>query len=184
LQNAKGTGDLYLTLSDINAPSMIGTHHEAQSGTRDNDLIDLLQTRWKGQNHTMKIRWPYILCLATILLLSSCARPTVVLDRVFVRNATDDKITDVKIHHEPSAWVGSVNAILPQKSYDIGFSGQPLLTRQASVSWRDGDDRPWSLAIELPDKPADAERPSMSLVYIIYPSGRVDVHLLESVKIK
>jgi len=132
----------------------------------------------------MKIRWPYILCLATTMLLSACARPPVVLDRVFVRNATNDRITEVKIHHEPSAWFGSANTILPQKSYDIGFSGQPLLTRQASVSWRDGDNRPWSLAIELPDNSAGGESPSMSLVYIIYPAGRVDVHLLESVKLK
>jgi len=105
------------------------------------------------------------------------------LDRVYVKNATSSKITDVRVSHEPAKWFGTVNSILPQKSLDIGFAGQPILARKAFVSWRDGDELEWTLDIELPyDQPLEKEGRPMSLIYIIYPSGRLDVHLLESVK--
>jgi hypothetical protein len=124
-------------------------------------------------------------CFSVFWALTACAKSPAMLDRVFVRNATTSKITDVKIHHEPSAWFGSVNTILPQNSLDIGFANQPVMTRTASVSWCDGDSQKWSLTVELPDhQNAGAEGRPMSLIYIIYSSGRVDAHLLESIKVK
>jgi hypothetical protein len=75
--------------------------------------------------------------------------------------------------------------ILPQNSLDIGFANQPVMTRTASVSWCDGDSQKWSLTVELPDhQNAGVEGRPMSLIYIIYSSGRVDAHLLESIKVK
>lgn len=125
------------------------------------------------------------ICFSVFWALTACAKSPAMLDRVFVRNATTSKITDVKIHHEPSAWFGTVNTILPQNSLDIGFANQPVITRTASVSWRDGESQEWSLTVELPDhQNAGAEGRPMSLIYIIYSSGRVDAHLLESIKIK
>lgn len=124
-------------------------------------------------------------CFSLVLVLLACARSPAVLDRVVVKNATASKITDVKILHEPTKRFGTVNAILPQKSLDLGLSGQPMLAREASVSWRDGDDVEWSLTVELPYGQiiGTQDRP-MILIYIIYPSGRVDVHLLESIALK
>jgi hypothetical protein len=124
-------------------------------------------------------------CFSLVLVLLSCVKSPAMLDRVFVKNATDSRITDVKVYHELTERYGAVNTILPHKSFDIGFSGQPMLARKASVSWRDGDDLEWSLTVELPyDQTIGKEGRPMSLIYIIYPSGRVDVHLLESLKIK
>jgi hypothetical protein len=131
----------------------------------------------------MKSWLPVLACLSLVLALTACVKSSAILDRVYVKNATGSRITDVKIHHQPAQWFGSVNAILPQRSLDIGFPGQRVPARKAFVSWRDGDGLQWSLDIDLPydQTPQKAGRP-MSLIYIIYPSGRLDVHLLESVK--
>jgi hypothetical protein len=124
-------------------------------------------------------------CFSLVLVLMACGNSPAMLDRVLVKNATDSRITEIKVYHEPTKRYGAVNAILPDKSLDIAFSGQPMLARKATVSWRDGDDLEWSLTVELPyDQTLGRKGPPMSLIYIIYPSGRVDVHLRESIKIK
>jgi hypothetical protein len=131
----------------------------------------------------MKINSSALAFFSLVLVLSACGPPAAILDRVYVKNATSSRITDVKVNHEPAKWFGSVNAILPQKSLDVGFASQPILARKASVSWRDGDDVQWSLDIDLPyDHTLEKAGRPKSLIYIIYPSGRLDVHLLESLK--
>jgi hypothetical protein len=131
----------------------------------------------------MKNWLPVLTCFFLVLSFSACAKSSASLDRVYVKNATGSRITDVKINHQPAQWFGSVNAILPQRSLDIGFPGQPVPARKASVSWRDGDGVEWSLDIDLPyDQTLEKAGRPMSLIYIIYPSGRLDVHLLESLK--
>jgi len=132
----------------------------------------------------MKISLSALAFFPLVLVLSACGPSNAILDRVYVKNATSSKITDVKVNHEPAQWFGSVNAILPQKSLDIGFASQPILARKASVSWRDGNNVQWSLNIDLPyDHTLEKVGRPMSLIYIIYPSGRLDVHLLESLKV-
>lgn len=124
-------------------------------------------------------------CLSLLLILSACVKSPAMLDRVFVKNATTSRITEIKVHHEPTKRFWTFNTILPQESLDIRISGQPMLAREASVSWRDSDDLEWSLTVELPhEQTMGREGRPMSLVYIIYPSGRIDVHLLESITIK
>jgi len=77
----------------------------------------------------------------TIILdgcVSSRNSSYVLVDRVIIKNATVDKITDVKIRHKPTNKIGGVSAILPQKSLDIGFSPKPLIAVQAVIYWTDG----------------------------------------------
>ncbi len=147
-------------------------------------MTKVLNASWIAKMQSMKTRLAMLVVCSLVLLLSACGPSPAILDRVYVKNATGSRITDVKVNHEPAQWFGSVNTILPQKSLDIGFAGHPILAKKAFVSWRDGDDVEWSLEIKLPYDPvlAKAGRP-MSLIYIIYPSGRLDVHLLGSVKV-
>jgi hypothetical protein len=115
---------------------------------------------------------------ALALTLLACAKPHVVLDRVLVKNATAGSITEVKVRHEPTQVYGAVNTILPQRALDLGLSGQPMLATQAVVSWRDGEGRDWSVVIPLPyDRSAAEAGQLMSLVYVIYPAGRITAQL-------
>jgi hypothetical protein len=86
-------------------------------------------------------KWFLILVFFSSFVLNGCSRAPLLVDRVLVKNASDGKVTEVKIHHEPTNRIGSVNAILPQESLDIGFPDQPLLARQAIIQWRDSTAR-------------------------------------------
>ncbi len=113
-----------------------------------------------------------------IFVFVGCAKPPVMVDRVLVQNATTSKITDVKVFHEPTNKMGKVNAILPQSSLDVGLPRQPLLARQAVVSWRDGRGREMRVKLELPyDRSLAKERRAVSLMYIIHASGSVTADL-------
>lgn len=126
-----------------------------------------------------------LVCVSLSLLSIACVSSPAMVDRVYVKNATNSRITDVQVRHEPTERYGSVSAILPQKSLDIGFSAHPLVARRASVSWRDSDGREWSYAVTLPsDRSSGKGGRTMSLVYIIYPSGLINVHFLESIKVQ
>ena len=104
------------------------------------------------------------------------------VDRVLVKNASDGKVTEVKIHHEPTNRIGGVNAILPQESLDIGFPDQPLLARQAIIQWRDkhGQDRIGKIVIPY-DSDAAQDGRVMSLIYILHPTGTASAHLQDSI---
>ena len=121
-----------------------------------------------------------VLLLFTGLLLfqSGCARPPVLLNRIVVFNATGHKVTDVKILHLPTRKTGQVNAILPQKMLDIGFSGEPMLAHDAVISWHDMGGTQHEVSLLLPkDKVAAENGLIKELVYIIHPSGTVTVEL-------
>jgi hypothetical protein len=112
--------------------------------------------------------------------LLACTKSPVMIDRVLVQNATVGRITDVTVRHEPTKKFGAVNAILPGKALEIGLSGggQPLLAQQAFVQWRDADDHEWTVVLDLPSEQNTAEeKQPVSLIYIIYPSGRANVRL-------
>ncbi len=119
--------------------------------------------------------------LILLLLMSGCAKPHVLLERAIVLNATDSKITDVRIFHEPTRKSAQVNAILPQKSLDIGFSGQPMLARKATVSWRDGAGVKREVTLDLPhDYSVASEGRIMKLIYVIDSFGVVTARLEKS----
>lgn len=129
----------------------------------------------------MKNWLPWLACLSLVFSLLACAKSPVMIDRVLVENATGSKITDVKVLHEPTKKFGAVNVILPERSLDIGFPRQPMLAQKALVHWKDYNGMEWSVDVNLPyDRTATEEMRTMNLVYIIYPSGRVAIHLKES----
>lgn len=128
----------------------------------------------------MKNLLPFVL-FALFVFLSGCSKPPIMVDRVLVKNASDHKVTEVKVRHEPTSKIGGVNAILPHKSLDIGFPKQPLLARQAFVRWVDGQGQKRSGELEVPYDPAAAKAETpMSLIYILHPSGSVSAHLQDS----
>ena len=124
----------------------------------------------------------YLVGFTLAVSLLACARPPVMLDRVLVENATNSKITDVTVRHEPTKKFGSVNAILPGEALEIGLSstGQPMYAKQAFVHWRDGGGQERTVALELPyDLSVAGDKQPVKLVYVIYPAGRATVHLRE-----
>ena len=119
-----------------------------------------------------------LIILILTLLLLSCAQQHIMIDRAIVLNATTQKITDVKVLHEPTNRAGQINMILPQTTLELGFSGKPMLARQAIVSWRDGTGIRREVALALPQNPAAAQDGRlMNLVYIIHSSGTATVRL-------
>ena len=120
--------------------------------------------------------------LLVVLSLLACAKTPVILEEVVVQNATDGKITDVRVKHEPTNKFGAVNAILPHKSLEIGLSsaGVPMLAKKATVYWKDSRGMAWKVNLDLPYKKSLAEnkRP-VKLIYIIYRSGQATVQLQE-----
>ena len=128
----------------------------------------------------MKIFVSFLFGFQLVLFMMACAKLPVMVDRVLVENATTSMITDVKVRHEPTKKFGSVNTILPGKSFEIGLSsmGNPILAEQAFVSWRDGEGREWAVILNIPydQSVAESKRP-VKLLYIIYPAGRATVHL-------
>lgn len=126
----------------------------------------------------MKICLQLLTFFSLILPIIACTKPPVIVDRVLVYNATVSKIKDVRVRHEPTNNVASVNAILPEKSLDVGFAQQPMLAKRATLSWRETGGTERTVTVNLPYNRimADAKLP-MTLVYFIYPSGRIDVHL-------
>ena len=127
-------------------------------------------------------KWFLILVLFSSFVHSGCSRTPLLVDRVLVKNASDGKVTEVKIHHEPTNRIGGVNAILPQESLDIGFPNQPLLARQAIIQWRDrqGQDRIGKIVIPY-DSDAAKDGRVMSLIYILHPTGTASAHLQDSI---
>jgi len=117
------------------------------------------------------------------LLILGCARPHVLLGRTVILNATTDKITDVKVLHQPTNKSGSVNVILPQRALDIAFSGAPMLADEATVSWKDGQGIAREVTLQLPySRTAADEGRIMNLVYIIYSGGVATVQLKRSTR--
>ncbi len=129
----------------------------------------------------MKKYLSILVCFALVLALLACARPPVTIDRVLVQNATASVITTVMVLHEPTKRFGKVNAILPENALDIGLPGAKVLARQAVISWRDDEEREWSVTVDVPyDQSAAAAEQHMSLVYTIAAAGRVTAHLQAS----
>lgn len=119
--------------------------------------------------------------LVFTLALMGCSSPHVMLDRAVIRNATTSKITEVRVLHEPTRNLAQVNAILPQNSFILGVSVQPLLAKSAIVTWKDQDGQRRMAKVALPYDPTVAkEGRAMSLVYTIQPSGGVSVQLMRS----
>jgi hypothetical protein len=113
--------------------------------------------------------------------LSGCSKNPVMADRVLVKNASILKVTEVKVRHIPTNKIGAVSAILPQESLDIGFPKQPLLASRAIIRWIDGQGQNRSDELDIPyDAAAAKAERTMSLTYILHPSGSVTAHLRDS----
>lgn len=107
-----------------------------------------------------------------------CLAPHVILDRGVIRNETQTTISDVMVRHEPTGKTAQINLILPSRSFDLGFSGQPMLGRYAIITWRDVDGRERREELDLPyNRVLKTEAKNMTLVYTIHSSGRVSVNL-------
>jgi hypothetical protein len=91
------------------------------------------------------------------------------------------KVTEVKVRHIPTNRIGAVNAILPNESLNLGFPKQPLLADRAIIRWIDGQGQNRSDELDIPyDAAAAKAERTLSLTYILLPSGSVTAHLQDS----
>ena len=119
------------------------------------------------------------------IVLSGCSKSPIMADCVLVKNASAWKVTEVKVRHIPTNRIGAVSAILPQESLDIGFPKQPLLADRAIIRWIDGQGQNRSDELGIPyDAAAAKAGRTMSLTYILLPSGSVTAHLQDSSLLK
>jgi len=103
------------------------------------------------------------------------------LDRAVVRNDTVGIISEVKVVHEPTRKTGAINMILPQRSFELGFAGQPIRGKRAIITWKDHEGHWRRSEVALPDnRNAAKEGRSYGLVYTIQPAGVVHVQLENS----
>ena len=110
-----------------------------------------------------------------------CVAPHVIIERGVIRNETQSSISDVMVRHEPTGKTARINTILPLRSFDLGFSGQPMLGKRAVVTWKEADGLERKEQVDLPySRALNSERRNMVLVYIIHSSGKVTVHLQNS----
>ena len=115
-----------------------------------------------------------------ILVMSGCATRQVVIDQAVIRNETRGVLTQVKVLHEPTMGFGEVLSILPQSSFDLGFSKQPLRGEKAIVTWTSQHGQKNKVELILPRSLSNGtEAQSLRLVYTIYPSEYVTVELKE-----
>ncbi len=122
-----------------------------------------------------------LMACALIFAAMGCVVPHVILDRAVIRNETQGAISDVRVQHEPTRRAATTNMILPSQSFELGFSGQPMLGERAVVTWKDVEGRERRQELDLPDNRVFApKRKNMNLIYIIHSSGRVSVHLQPS----
>ena len=126
----------------------------------------------------MRYRSVCLIAIWGLFIVAGCAKAPVQLKRVMVVNATENRISDVKVLHLPTRKTGQVNMILPNKSLDIGFSGQPMKARKAIVSWQDSNLENHQAEVVLPyDSLSATEGHRMDLIYVIHSNGTVSVRL-------
>lgn len=130
----------------------------------------------------MKIKSLLYPLLLLLLLTPACTKPPIMLDTVFVLNATEGTVTEVTVLHEPTKSFGKVNAILSGMALEIGLAsgGQPLLAKRALIHWRDADGQEWSVTLDIPYESSIAKGDQrVGLKYVIYSSGRATVQFKE-----
>lgn len=123
----------------------------------------------------------YFIVYSLFFAMTGCVAPHVILDKGIIRNETQNSISDVMVRHEPTGKTARINRILPLRSFDLGFSGQPMLGRQAIVTWKESGGRERREKLNLPHNRAlNSGGKNGVLVYIIHSSGKVSVHLQNS----
>ena len=114
------------------------------------------------------------------LVVSGCVSQQVVFDQAVIRNETPAIITDVKVLHKPTKKFGKAHSILPQTSFDLGFSKQPMLGKSAIITWTSKDGQKNKAELILPRASFGvAKGQAVRLVYTFHPSGYVTVELKE-----
>lgn len=85
------------------------------------------------------------------------------------------------MHHEPTSRIGEVQFILPESSFELGFSPGPMQAKRSTVTWKEKSGKLNKTELELPV--FDTKKPTSTrakvLVYTIQPGGSVTVELKE-----
>ncbi|MBT3296139.1 MAG: hypothetical protein HN919_18675 [Verrucomicrobia bacterium] len=121
------------------------------------------------------------LCLAGVIAVAGfgCASPQLMLDRTMILNATDGTVRAVSVLHEPTLETGSANAILPGRSFQLGFDREPLRAQYATVRWLDQRGVSNKVSVAIPEVSA-CEGVPMELIYTIRMDGRISVEFRPS----
>lgn len=117
--------------------------------------------------------------LLTTVLLAGCSPSPVFLNQGLVVNGSNQLLENVRIVHRPTNRFMSVNQLLPQESFSLGFFEQRMLGKKAEVSWRVGaSGKTYSTELLLPDQNSiQRSQQPLILVYTLAAGGLVRVHL-------
>lgn len=122
-----------------------------------------------------------LLFLASLLVGCLSVPHSVTVNRAEIRNATGAPILNVEALHKPNMKAGKVNQILPQNSFLLQFSEQPMKGKTSTLTWetRQGVRYRQDFVLPTEAKASNAGHP-MCILYIITPGGRASVQLVDS----
>jgi len=120
-----------------------------------------------------------ITCILAAISLAGCAtQQPVMLDSGFIRNETDNQISNIEIRFEPTGRIAKLNILPPRKSLDLGFPRQELEANRCVVTWEDATRQRRRVELPLPKHPkGDSTRAGLSLVYTFHADGTLTVQL-------
>lgn len=115
-----------------------------------------------------------------IMLACGCASQQVILDQAVIRNNTNGIISQVRVSHEPTGKIGEVHSILPNSSFNLGFSHQTMRAEKAVVTWTSNVGRESRVELIIPRDNAKAKQgTAMKLIYTIHRDGIATVEFKE-----
>ena len=124
----------------------------------------------------------FALLLTALCLLSTSGCNTIqrhnrfVINEASIQNDTSGTLHNVRVEHEPNGAVGTTNAILPQKSLNVGFDGRTMMADSCTLSWTDDRNQFYQKEIILP-KNVSNDPTVMHLYYRIGNAGKVTVEI-------
>lgn len=119
--------------------------------------------------------------LIGVCLLASTACSTLQgtryhLDQATITNATNGTLHDVKVLQQPTNTVGATNALLPNRSFNVGFKGTDMMADHSIITWTDDSGNFHRQQIKLPQN-EENDRQAKNLTFTIYPDDTVTIRL-------
>lgn len=102
-----------------------------------------------------------------------------IINEATIQNDTEGTLHNVRVKHEPNGAVGASNAILPNKSLNVGFDGRTMMADSCLISWTNDQNQFYPKKIILP-KNVRHDPAQMHLHYRIGAHGTVAAEIAET----
>lgn len=132
--------------------------------------------------HPLPIYFALLLTCLCAISTSGCKsfqNQRFVINEASIQNDTKGTLHNVRVKHEPNGAVGATNAILPNKSLNVGFEGRTMMADSCIISWTDDQNQFYQQEIILPKNTNNDSNP-MHLYYHIGEHGKVVAEIEET----